>query len=117
MHLIKYMSQNTRGVQRSNSIYIPHVNPLMFQKFDNITLQRKHVYDDGNDQRYNKSHDDDDFDPTLYEKYKLYNYLCSNDSIVKKIDMLDYNSYLFNISMVYNLTMGGLFNDFHFDFF
>jgi len=89
--------------------YIPTPN------FGNISFTKNNVQNSGNDFRYNNT--EPDFDPVIYQKYGLMESLKNHDSTLKKMELLHINKYLFNISMVYNITAGGLYDDYNFDFF
>ena len=91
------------------------LNKQIIYPLNNITfLNTSHNFY-GKDCRYNNS--EPDFDPTVYKKQELLQQLSSQESMAKKMELLQTNSYLFNFSILYNITAGGLFDDYEFDFF
>lgn len=88
---------------------------ILLQPLNNKTFLKPSIDSYGKDFRYNNT--EPDFDLSIYKKYELLQQLSSKESITKKMELLDTNSYLFNFSMIYNVTAGGLFDDYEFDFF
>ena len=88
---------------------------ILSQPLNNNTFLRPIIDSYGKDFRYNNT--EPDFDPSIYKKYELLQQLSSKESVTKKMELLHTNSYLFNFYMIYNITAGGLFDDYEFDFF
>ena len=71
----------------------------------------------GIDQRYNETNDDF-FDASIYKRHTLLQYLeSSNYNDIQKIEFLNHNSFLFNVSIAYTILSGGLYKDFDFEAF
>ena len=80
-----------------------------------IVFVSNNIRNEGIDQRYNGS---EYFDITTYEKNHVLKTLESSSyNNQQKIELLEYNSFLFNISMVYTIFSGGLYDDFNFEAF
>tara|TARA_B110000483_G_C18203888_1_gene546616 strand:- start:2039 stop:2365 length:327 start_codon:yes stop_codon:yes gene_type:complete len=108
--MIWKISQYIRYSNIQNNNLYPLIDKPLFR---NISNDRE--YNSGKDFRPNIT--EPDFDFTIYKKYELLKGLESSDSNMKKMDIIDINSYLFHITTIYNITAGGLLDDYNFDFF
>lgn len=86
-------------------------NPPIIHPVNNSTLNIRKF--EGNDCRFNGT--EEPFDVTLFRQYALMQHLeRKNIDNVKKIEYMNHNSFLFNISLAYNLMAGGLMDDYNF---
>lgn len=80
-----------------------------------IVFVNNNIRNEGIDQRYNES---EYIDITIYEKNRVLQALESSSyNSLQKIELLEHNSFLFNVSMVYTIFSGGLYDDFDFEAF